>query len=1094
MLVVVRLSPYVLVYQQILHFVSGIFVGMDTSVKYRIGIDVGTHGIGLAAIECDDVGIPIDKLAVLTQRIDSGMLTGSESSPKSRKAVAGQQRRVKKARKQRRRRLKELDELLVRLGYPIAEGPGKDYEIWHTRARLVEQVYTDREELKRDVSAALRHIARHRGWRNAWLSWEGFTATETPTALHQKNLEAYHEHFGTVLDPETTVGQLAAAASAHGNSVAIRSRGEKPAQRQETKKNSPHTLTGYAVFGHPLRQADHLAEMRRYWEVQPLLEEADFDALLRAVLHQLPVGGFSERVGFDALPGMGKHRRVSKADLVFQQFRIRAMVANLMITGQGRLSAEQHDAVVDLLMNWHLDHEDPPGWDDITDHLGISRRALRKPGVDDAIGSTPAVNKTLMSLYKALTKTQRRIVDGVYDDEREALYQWLGDSSLSSEDLPDVFVTNQKLMEKLTSVSTESGRAAYSRESLELLNEHMAAHRSDLHTARKAVFDVDDSWTPPLPSIEEPTGQPAVDQNLAVIRKFVMGCVERWGRPEAVNIEHVRSAFMGPVAIAKHERQQRINSAVRQNATAEFKARYGFDPKRSELRRYEQLSLQSHQCAYCGTDIDVETSQLDHVVPRAGGGNSSQANLLAVCVPCNTSKSRTVFAVWAQHRPGVDLNDVIARVESWYPLEGTQKKLPKYKQQMLDETCKRLRQTEQDEPVDERSMESTAYAARSVGDRLKHFFGDAELVRVYRGSVVSAARHMPELRGQVHLRGRDVKDRNDFRHHAIDACVIAMMTPASGQALAVRERMRSELLFAGITDWEDRWLQRCNTAAVGDFRTSLQRLGEIIAEMIEEDTIPVVNPLRLSRKVGEHHKAGVFALESVSVEDELSAADLVRVVDWDLYLRLKHQGRLKGAPGQLPASLIDELKAEGIQRISLFPKAHTKAIPVNNGCCDLSGIHHVRIYEYLAKGKPQRAIMTIPKGEIARMWPDHRVDVLTAKPPEASISYRNTSKKELRDALDADTAKQVGWLAPGVEIEFTGELPQKLAPWGERRWMIAGFETSGRVNLRPLYLAKDGLRLLEFGEKSGGVQFSAMDAVPWRFIQRNALGQPRHTP
>lgn len=46
------------------------------------------------------------------------------------------------------------------------------------------------------------------------------------------------------------------------------------------------------------------------------------------------------------------------------------------------------------------------------------------------------------------------------------------------------------------------------------------------------------------------------------------------------------------------------------------------------------LVRDDRQCRYCGR----YASTLDHVVPRAGGGETTEDNLVAACEPCNKEK------------------------------------------------------------------------------------------------------------------------------------------------------------------------------------------------------------------------------------------------------------------------------------------------------------------------------------------------------------------------------------------------------------------------------------------------------------------------
>jgi 5-methylcytosine-specific restriction endonuclease McrA len=70
-------------------------------------------------------------------------------------------------------------------------------------------------------------------------------------------------------------------------------------------------------------------------------------------------------------------------------------------------------------------------------------------------------------------------------------------------------------------------------------------------------------------------------------------------------------------------------------------------------RRAVRLRLVSEHpfCRYCGRPVAIETSSLDHVVPRSRGGTNAPSNLALVCRNCNTRKSdllpREIMA-WAR--------------------------------------------------------------------------------------------------------------------------------------------------------------------------------------------------------------------------------------------------------------------------------------------------------------------------------------------------------------------------------------------------------------------------------------------------------------
>ena len=54
------------------------------------------------------------------------------------------------------------------------------------------------------------------------------------------------------------------------------------------------------------------------------------------------------------------------------------------------------------------------------------------------------------------------------------------------------------------------------------------------------------------------------------------------------------------------------------------------------LSRRNILKRDNRQCQYCGNDVDLLT--IDHVIPRAHGGEDSWENLVCACLNCNNKK------------------------------------------------------------------------------------------------------------------------------------------------------------------------------------------------------------------------------------------------------------------------------------------------------------------------------------------------------------------------------------------------------------------------------------------------------------------------
>ena len=58
--------------------------------------------------------------------------------------------------------------------------------------------------------------------------------------------------------------------------------------------------------------------------------------------------------------------------------------------------------------------------------------------------------------------------------------------------------------------------------------------------------------------------------------------------------------------------------------------------KKTILTRKNILKRDGYKCAYCGRgDLPLT---IDHIIPKARGGEDSWENLVAACLPCNNSK------------------------------------------------------------------------------------------------------------------------------------------------------------------------------------------------------------------------------------------------------------------------------------------------------------------------------------------------------------------------------------------------------------------------------------------------------------------------
>lgn len=1077
----------------------------------RVGIDVGTHSVGLATLRVDDQGTPIELLSALSLIHDSGIGEDGKKTASTRKEISGVARRARRLLRRRRKRLQQLDKVLLDLGFPIPK-PGEfldlseqtdPYRVWRVRARLVEEKLP--EELRGPaVSMAVRHIARHRGWRNPYSKVESLLSPAEDSPFMEALRERIMTGSGEILDDGITPGQAMAQ-------VALTHR---------ITMRGPDGILG------KLHQSDNANEIRKICDRQGISPNVCKQLLQAVFKAESPRGSAVSRVAPDPLPGQGSFRRAPKCDPEFQRFRIVSIVANLRISetkGKDRpLTADERRQVVAFLLE---DPRDDLTWVDVAEKLGVSRQALRGTATLTADGERSAAQPPVNVTDQIMRKTKISALKTWWveaDAERQgAMVRYLYEGLEDSECAEVIAELPEEDQAKLDSLHLPAGRAAYSRESLAALSGHMLATTDDLHEARKQLFGVDDSWAPPAEPVGAPVGNPSVDRTLKAVARYLAAVENVWGKPEVIQVEHVRDGFASERAARERDRANNRRYEVTQRAIKEIQQSYGVEGhvRPGDVMRHHAITLQDSACLYCGGTIGYHTSQLDHIVPQAGtGSNNHRENLVAVCERCNRSKSNTPFAVWAQTCgiPDVGVKEAIERVHGWRNRPGGMS--PGELKSLKKEVIARLQRTQEDPEIDERSMESVAWMANELRHRIAAAYPDAD-VMVYRGAITAAARKAAGIDSRINLIGeKGRKDRIDRRHHAVDASVVALMERSAAKTLAERSSLR---WAQRLTGQEETWKQYTG-ATVGarerfeSWRGHMLRLTELFNERLAADEVHVVENLRLRLGSGNAHDDTIRKYATPRLGDGLSVNQIDRASSPALWCALTREEDFDAENG-LPAREDRFIQVHGREiksddHIQLFSKKKKTednskekpfgAIAVRGGYAEIgSTIHHARIYRIEGK-KPVYAMLRVFTHDLL----SHRhEDLFSAVVPPQSISMRCAEPK-LRQAIAEGDATYLGWVVVGDELEinvssFTKDtIGRFLEDYpNTTRWRICGYDANNKLTLKPRILAAEGLgnpssAVSEIVEGKGWrVAINVLAKVQPTVVRRDALGRPRYS-
>lgn len=102
-------------------------------------------------------------------------------------------------------------------------------------------------------------------------------------------------------------------------------------------------------------------------------------------------------------------------------------------------------------------------------------------------------------------------------------------------------------------------------------------------------------------------------------------------------------------------------------------------------------------CAYCGKPpIDDKSLTIDHVKPRARGGEDKTSNVIPACKRCNQAKGSEEWIAWYRMQPYYSLYAEL-KIKKWLE-HGVVEDFDESDSQWLDSLINQLSQTRSDAP------------------------------------------------------------------------------------------------------------------------------------------------------------------------------------------------------------------------------------------------------------------------------------------------------------------------------------------------------------------------------------------------------------
>lgn len=279
---------------------------------------------------------------------------------------------------------------------------------------------------------------------------------------------------------------------------------------------------------------------------------------------------------------------------------------------------------------------------------------------------------------------------------------------------------------------------------------------------------------------------PVVRRALVELRKLVNAIIREYGKPDAVHVEMARSIQMGQDARRKYNTFTREREKQRDHAADEirkikstFPAQASLRVNRDSILRYLLWQEQKTDCIYCGKKISQQQlfggdTDIDHILPRYRSLDDSQSNKVICHRRCNHDKSDKTPYEWLASTDPQRYEQICQRASALV----RQRLMPygKYRKFLQ-------RNLNLDDFV-ARQLNDTAYISKVTAEYLRCLFEKDHFVLGIKGQQTATLRWQWGLNTILRDDGEDRKSRDDHRHHAVDALVVALTNRSRLHSLA----------------------------------------------------------------------------------------------------------------------------------------------------------------------------------------------------------------------------------------------------------------------------------------------------------------------
>lgn len=742
-------------------------------MKYVLGLDIGVASVGWAVLDHDSKRI-----------VDLGVRAfPAAETPKEKAPLAEPRREARLARRRLRRRagrLRRVKELFIQHGFvpqtqiekTFLTSPNKP-DPWQLRAEGL-----DRKLSGEEFARVLFHIAKYRGFKS--------NRKKVQTKEEGPILKCIERNRAVLCEKGyRTVGEMM----------------YKDEEFKDHKRNKGHSYKNTVDRAMLEDEISCLFSAQRRFGSQFATQEIE-EKYLELFRWQRPFAS-----GDDILQMVGKctfepeEYRAPKCCPTFERFSLLQKLNNLTYvfdSDERRLTPEQKKSVLEKAyscqeLNYRQIREvlDLPGE---ARFLGLSY--TNKKGDNDEDFSCENRVFSSMKGYHSLKKAFEKA--GIWDEVKDN-FDILDKCAFAltvyktDEDIKNYFIREGISNEVFEAISSIDNFTKFGHLSLKALRKIIPflEQGSLYHEAcEKAGYNHSNPVSPnrqkKLPVIDQSEFRNAIVlRALSQARKVVNAVIDCYGPPWRIHIELAREMAKPPEKRKEIEREQERNRKRKEEEKNKFFEIFKIEPNSEDLLKFRLYNEQGCKCAYSLKPLDLDRLiepgyvDIDHILPYSRSFDDSPSNKVLCLTRENREKqNKTPFEYFGSNP------------ERWEKFKG-------WVNATIKDVKKRRNLLKQnfDERASEewmnRNLNDTRYIARNftqfVANNLQ--FADSSEKRpvvALNGQVVGIARGLWGL--------KKVREEDDL-HHAMDAAVIAALTPGQIKRITEFQKLREQKEF-----------------------------------------------------------------------------------------------------------------------------------------------------------------------------------------------------------------------------------------------------------------------------------------------------------